>query len=225
MDLSRLDDPATYDEAVRLLAALTDDLLDDVRTLDAAGLAAPSLLPGWTRAHVLAHVARNADALVNLLTWARTGQARPMYADREQRDAEIEAGTRLAPADLEADVESSAERFLAAAAELPVDRRDVEVRPGPAAQGHPIPAADVLWNRIREVAYHHVDLGTGRRFADLPGPVVARGLAEAVQRTGVDPGAVGVHGDPAALLGWLTGREDGATLTSPGPLPAVPSWG
>jgi hypothetical protein len=92
MDLCRLDDPATYDEAVRLLAALTDDLLDDVHTLDTASLAAPSLLPGWTRAHVLAHVARNADALVNLLTWARTGQPRPMYADRQQRDAEIEAG-------------------------------------------------------------------------------------------------------------------------------------
>ena len=33
---------------------------------------APSALPGWTRAHVLTHLARNADAMVNLLTWART---------------------------------------------------------------------------------------------------------------------------------------------------------
>jgi DNA-binding CsgD family transcriptional regulator len=30
----------------------------------------PSLLPGWTRGHVLTHVARNADALTNLLSWA-----------------------------------------------------------------------------------------------------------------------------------------------------------
>ena len=35
--------------------------------------AAPSALPGWSRAHVLTHVARNADAMINLLTWARTG--------------------------------------------------------------------------------------------------------------------------------------------------------
>ena len=33
--------------------------------------AKPSSLPNWTRAHVLTHVARNADALINLLTWAR----------------------------------------------------------------------------------------------------------------------------------------------------------
>jgi maleylpyruvate isomerase len=30
----------------------------------------PSLLPGWPRRTVIAHLARNADALVNLLTWA-----------------------------------------------------------------------------------------------------------------------------------------------------------
>ena len=42
--------------------------------------AAPSGLPGWTRAHVLTHVARNADAMINLLTWARTGVPTPAYA-------------------------------------------------------------------------------------------------------------------------------------------------
>ena len=44
------------------LGRLTDEELDR-----------PSLLPGWDRRHVLAHVARNADALRNLLTWAETG--------------------------------------------------------------------------------------------------------------------------------------------------------
>ena len=62
-------------------------LLDDVeratsRLLATAGSldadpSAPSLLPGWTRGHVLTHVARNADSLVNLLTWARTGVVTP----------------------------------------------------------------------------------------------------------------------------------------------------
>ena len=40
--------------------------------LDPAQVAGPSRLSGWTRGHVLSHLARNADALVNLLTWART---------------------------------------------------------------------------------------------------------------------------------------------------------
>ena len=53
-------------------------------------LAAPSLLPGWSRAHVVAHVAGNAVALLNLLTWARTGVETPMYADDAARNADIE---------------------------------------------------------------------------------------------------------------------------------------
>ena len=46
--------------------------------------AARSALPDWTRAHVLTHVARNADALGNLIEWARTGTPKPAYASRER---------------------------------------------------------------------------------------------------------------------------------------------
>jgi maleylpyruvate isomerase len=83
-----------------------------------APLRGPSHLPSWTRARVVAHVARNADALVNLLAWAKTAGERPMYASVGQRANEIEAGahrtgrepaedlravdTRLAAADLTA---------------------------------------------------------------------------------------------------------------------------
>jgi uncharacterized protein (TIGR03083 family) len=60
----------------------TQRLLDDARTLSEADLRAASLLPGWTRAHVLAHVARDADAMRNLLIGARSGQARPRVRQR-----------------------------------------------------------------------------------------------------------------------------------------------
>ncbi len=62
-----------------------------------ASLTTPSHLPGWSRAHVIAHVARNAHALVNLLTWARTGVETPMYADDHQRTNEIEANAAARP--------------------------------------------------------------------------------------------------------------------------------
>ena len=52
----------------------------------------PSALPGWNRATLLTHLARNADALGNLLTWARTGVETPMYADPSSRAADIDAG-------------------------------------------------------------------------------------------------------------------------------------
>jgi maleylpyruvate isomerase len=54
-----------------------DGALDRLAGVDLDG---PSLLPGWSRRTVIAHVARNADALCNLLTWARTGVETPMYA-------------------------------------------------------------------------------------------------------------------------------------------------
>ena len=234
-DLTRLGEPACWDAAVALLAATTDALLDDVRELDDDAVRAPSLLPGWSRGHVLTHVARNADGLGRLLTWARTGEPESMYASAAGRDADIAAGAGRGAAELEADVEASAERFLAQLAALPADRRDVPLTPWSGLD--PVPAHVVLWFRLREVGYHHLDLalpslpagpdGTGRprRFRDLPAAVVARGLPEALARTGVDPAAAGVHGEPGDLLGWLTGREDGADLRAEHGLPVVPSWG
>ncbi|KIX77423.1 mycothiol maleylpyruvate isomerase, partial [Streptomyces sp. MBRL 601] len=75
-DLTRLDEA-------------TARLLTVAGTLDDAALAEPSRLPGWTRGHVLSHLARNADALLNVMA------GRPMYASAEARDADIEAGATL----------------------------------------------------------------------------------------------------------------------------------
>src|SRR5690349_5101281 len=77
----------------------TARLLATARKLADADSAAPSLLPGWTRGHVLAHLALNADACVNLLTTARTGVDTPMYASDEQREADIVAAAGRPVAD------------------------------------------------------------------------------------------------------------------------------
>jgi maleylpyruvate isomerase len=84
-------DPAALRGDLDEMAASTDRLLATVDGLDDAALRAPSLLPGWTRAHVLTHIARNADGLVNLVTWARTGEETPMYASTQARDTAIAA--------------------------------------------------------------------------------------------------------------------------------------
>ena len=68
----------------------TQRLLGTARIIDDADLQAPSLLPGWSRGHVLAHLARGADALRNLMIGVRTGQPRPAYASPEARAADIE---------------------------------------------------------------------------------------------------------------------------------------
>src|ERR687890_258736 len=94
-------DPAgqihAIDEATGHLLRTIDDLTED----QARG---PSLLPGWTRGHVLAHLARNADALINLTVWARTGVPTPMYPSREVRSATIEAQSGRPVAELRADI-------------------------------------------------------------------------------------------------------------------------
>src|SRR5437763_14459256 len=79
------------------LAAATERVLATATALSEAQAREPSLLPGWSRGHVLTHIARNADGMVNLLRWARTGTQTPMYASAASRAADIEAGPR-APA-------------------------------------------------------------------------------------------------------------------------------
>ena len=50
-----------------------DELLALVDRLPERDFAGPSLLAGWTRAHVAAHLVHNAEGLTRLATWARTG--------------------------------------------------------------------------------------------------------------------------------------------------------
>src|SRR4051794_12592040 len=72
--------------------ASTARLLDTLSGLTDADQRAPSGLPGWTRGHVCAHVARNADSYSRLLDWARTGRRIAQSPSRAARAEEIESG-------------------------------------------------------------------------------------------------------------------------------------
>lgn len=231
-------------ETVGPVSAATERLLATTERLDTSALRAPSLCPGWTRGHVLTHVARNADALTNLLSWASTGEEKPMYPSVEVRNAAIEKGATRDHSELLADLRESAERFSTAIAKVPEDGWERQVRTGPAASGRTMPARRVVWLRFKEVEIHHVDLDAGYTSADWPVQFVARALAEALRavdrREDVPPltavvdgnqervgsgGSVTVHGSPPAMLAWLTGRSSGGDLRvePPGQLPAIPA--
>ncbi|MDF3301997.1 maleylpyruvate isomerase family mycothiol-dependent enzyme [Streptomyces tropicalis] len=212
----------------------TERLLIAATALDNAAVAEQSRLPGWTRGHVLAHLARNADALVNVL------EGRPMYASAAARDADIERDAPRGPGAQLADVRESAARFQALG-EMPADwSRTVELRNGVTDV-----AARVPFRRWAEVELHHVDLGVGYELEDLPAEFTEREIAFLAQRftghpevpptrltdgtrawrTGreADEAAATVTGTPADLLGWLAGRRDGAALkTEGGALPSLP---
>jgi maleylpyruvate isomerase len=199
--------------------------------------ARPSLLPGWTRAHVLAHLARNADAIGNLLHWARTGEETPMYPSQEARDRDIEETARRSPGELEADVLGGTARLAQAVRDMPPDAWAATVRTN---RGREIAAADAVWMRCQEVWVHAVDLASGVEFADLPEAVLARVVDEvfrAWDSRGEVPDVVVFAGDREwgtgrlAVAGalpdaaaWLTGRSDGAGLQADGPLPQLPRW-
>jgi len=227
------------------IEAATKRLLRTAAGLSDDAAHAPSALPGWTRGHVLTHVARNADGLVNLLTWARTGVETPMYASAESRDADIEAGAGRSAGTLVADVTDAAGRLATAMANLPSAAWTATVRWRNGAES---PAARIPWARLLEVELHHVDLDTGYRPEDWPEAFADRLYREAVhalrrrpetpplvlhatdfghdEPIGDGEGAPRITGGAAALGGWLTGRTDGAELTvdPPGPLPTLPVW-
>jgi maleylpyruvate isomerase len=108
-------EPLTAQPYLPLLRSATADLVHSIGGLSDADVRAPSRLPGWTRGHVLTHLARNADGGTRLLTWARTGIPGYEYESLAARAAEIEQGADRPAAVLAADVRGSADALFAAA--------------------------------------------------------------------------------------------------------------
>ncbi len=222
----------------RLLAtasALTDDQMHE-----------PSLLPGWSRGHVLTHVARNADGLANLLTWALTGVETPQYESFEAREAQIQDGAGRPAGEIVADLSRSAEAFLSRARELPAEAWLSQVK---GMRGPEHPAWYTLHRRLAEVEIHHIDLAAGYEPGDWPDWFVTAMLYEVIHQMSVKPDApsavltdtrsgrqfllppdepsdLAIWGPGHLLLAWLRGRDSGDGLSSDpdGPLPGVPPY-
>jgi maleylpyruvate isomerase len=224
------------------IEAATSRLLVTAKTLSDADVLAPSGLPGWTRGHVLSHIARNADSLANLLRSATTGIEHPQYPSTEARDAGIEAGAGQPAAEQLADIEASHRRFMDAASAVPAGSWQREVR---WRSGELRPASKVLDARLREVAIHHLDLDAGYTASAWPSQFALRILVSvlpAFEVRGIAPvtlmptdvdlridlsggSAVEVRGPASALATWVLGRDDGSTLAvTGGQLPTPPAW-
>jgi maleylpyruvate isomerase len=220
----------------RKLTELRDDQFD-----------APSLLPGWTRRHLVAHVGYNARANARLVEWAATGVETPMYDSPTQREDEINFGATLP-------IEALRNLSAHAAVHLNVEWRDLteeawfhEVR---TAQGRLVPVRETVWMRTREVWLHAVDLANGGRVADFPVPLLDALLEDLVRvwrrkRSPDDPNLVlepvdrersyrilddeenttVIRGDAVQLVTWGTGRGHAGVLCADGQLaPPAPTW-
>ncbi|ANS80529.1 Maleylpyruvate isomerase, mycothiol-dependent [Serinicoccus hydrothermalis] len=213
--------------------------------LEGPALEAPSALPGWSRAHVVAHVALNAEALLNLLTWARTGVETPMYASPESRDADIEELAAADPQDVRARSEQATRELDEGVAALDEEHWEARVR---VRQGTEVPASVVPWLRAREVYLHALDLDGAATDEDLPDDFASALVEDAAKQRSRDethpslvlredgvgrweigrpgPDATEVVGDVRALAAWVTGRPTTLPVaTADGqPLPELPAW-
>lgn len=212
------------------LVEATARLLGATITVSDDGWRGPSGLPGWSRAHVATHLARQADGLGRLVSWARTGVRQEMYDSPEQREREIESGSSRSGLELQVDLDTAAGRLDAGFDGLESGGWDavVALRGGLEAPARLLPLA-----RLLEVVVHHVDLDIGYTLDDVA-PATANWLLEwsafrlrgrdefprlelVSDTTSLTVGSSGatrtVRGRSADLLGWLTGRSDDSALT------------
>lgn len=198
----------------------------------------PSLCRGWSRAHVLAHLARNADSLTNLVRWAHDGLERPAYHSAAVRESDIATGAKQPLEVLLADVRGAAEAFRRVCGLLPGAAEDAMVR---TRQGAAVSGRQMVAMRLAEVVLHHADLDTGFSLDQVGESWLERTLRRGV-RTWEASGSPGltlvatsgqvvelggggsrVRGSLGALLLW---RARGVVrgLETDAPLPVPPPW-
>ncbi len=234
----------TLDETLAWAGDGAAHLRDLMSRMGDDAFAAPSGLPGWSRAHVLTHIARNADGMINLLTWARTGVPTPAYASVDARNADIDAGAVRTPAAIRDDVVDSSDRLARVVREMPESAWAAMIKN---VQGVEIPATEVPWIRAREMWIHAVDLDVGASLADLPAPMLAELITDVVRVVGAregcpplrlhateidrtwtlgDGSGAEVRGPAASLAAWALGRSRGKDLRgADGKKPPVlPPW-
>ena len=227
----------------RLMELLDSGTRRLVRSVDAMSdeqWAQPSLLPGWSRAHVVAHLTLNAEGLSGAVEGVHEGRPVPMYASQEARDGDIAALATSRPGELR-------DRFLASTTVIGewveelaenLEGTPIERTPG----GRQFPAGEVGNMRVREVEIHHADLGLDYTAADWSSEFVALLLDWASRRPAGPPaftahatdldrswtfgsGGPVVSGVGSALAWWVTGRGTGDGLTSDdGRVPRMEPW-
>jgi maleylpyruvate isomerase len=190
----------------------TGRLFATIEQIDDALAARPSLLPGWSIAHVLTHLARNADSFVRVLAGAAEGlEVRQYPGGSAERTRDIEQGAKRQASEILDDVRDSARRLDAAWIDTPLV---VWQRQGLRGDGSPLPCRFLPMSRWREVEVHHADLGLGYGVSDWPAEFVSADLPFALDRL---PERIEDPRQRAALLAWVYGRvaEPGEVVLRP----------
>lgn len=225
------------DARLREVYAATGRYLRDLDRLTAADLAEPTVLPGWTRAHVVAHIALHALGTSRALTGLAHGHPVPIYDSQERRDTDIENTSNLHVDRLREVSFAACGRFRDACTAIRESDATWDALVERIPRGEVFTAEEVVDMRWREMEIHHVDLGTGYSPADWP-PAFTSYIFDAVtwdRATTADlrletpegtvtlgEGSVTVRGPRSGLAYWLLGRDAGHGLE--GNLPTLGPW-
>ncbi|MFF6952917.1 maleylpyruvate isomerase family mycothiol-dependent enzyme [Streptomyces iakyrus] len=226
------------DELVLRVARAHARALELADQLDGRQKDAASALPGWSRGHVLQHLADNARAFERQALAALRGELSDMYdGGQGERDRSIERGADRPMAELREDLilaqralEDAWSRLTAADWRRPVRFRHATV-------------LDTALARWREAEIHAVDLALDYRPRDWPlafalhtldflsdrAPagirLVLRAVDDGFSRTLGSGTTVEVTGAVRDLAAWMAGRSaDGHLSTTGLQLPQLGPW-
>jgi uncharacterized Actinobacterial protein TIGR03083 len=209
-------------EVHRWLADATQRLLGHTIGITETEWHQPTALPGWTRAHLATHLARNADYLTNALTAIAAGEPQPrrLTADEERRV--LEEGADRSGLELQIDLDTSAGALQRAIDAVTAwDQAEVMLH------GRRWPVNRLPLARLNELELHHYDLDPDRDLAaldpdeagwllrwvadrrrdhDLPSIHLVSPSADC--RVGDGPVDLEVRGADVPLWLWLSGRGE-----------------
>jgi maleylpyruvate isomerase len=196
-------DPQRVKADIDALEASQTRLVEHLRSLEAVDPATPSLLPGWSIGHVMTHIARNADSTLRMLAGLRQYWKGP-----ESRRSDIELGAGRGWNELVDDVDATNLAVIRRMREYTDWQGTIETTSATR------PATMLPHLRRREVEIHHVDLGLGFGFEDMPHDYVRAEtrllemMWKARQPMGLTPLPEAVLALPEhTRLEWLVGRR------------------
>ena len=207
---------------LRRVADANERFLGAIEALTDAAVHQSIGLEGWTRGHVLTHLARNADSHCRRAAAAVRSEVVEQYAGGfEGRAGEIEAGAGRRAEVLVAEFRTSSVALAGVWRDLPPDAWSMNTRD---VGGRERPLRALPSRRWQELEVHLVDLEVGVTYMQWPDDFVDVFLpklrATVTDRLpeGARPKAL-TFGDPREELAWLYGRF-------PRPdLPDLAPWG
>lgn len=229
---ARYDSPSAPAGPLALARLGTAYFARRLNELTGAELDAPSLAPGWSRRHVVAHIGFQARGLARLVEAARQGWPQEVLQEPGAQNEDVAFGATLP---------DHALRYLFHHSEvhLNVEWRDLSAEGWAASvrtlEGCPVAVAQTPLMRAAAIWLAAVDLANGGTFRDFPADLTDLLLARAGDPPPVTlrptdrPGPVVrgegpvVSGRAADLARWLIGRG-ARRLEGAARLPDPPFW-